>query len=179
MRFDLLEPSRSVEAFFWRFSLKGLSLVSSGETVTCLAGTTVGMGTGTDRWGGAATARGSRVNSFAKSRVSILLGVTDRRIPLTINRFGIMSVIIFGGWARVNSWIIPRVNAFPNAISGVPMSVLPTASVFEQLSFRELWARLHLMRNMATVPTVAMEVRVNKLYRDDLTRGQLGSEGKS
>ena len=35
---------RSVEAFFWRFSLKGLSPVSSGEIVACLAGTAAGMG---------------------------------------------------------------------------------------------------------------------------------------
>ncbi|KAF3610025.1 hypothetical protein DY000_02045448 [Brassica cretica] len=121
----------SVEAFFWRFSLKGLSLVSSGETVACLAGTAAGMGS--DCWGRAATARASRAISFAKSRVSVLLGVTDRWIPLTINRFAIMSVIIFGGWARVNSWIIPRVNAFPNAISGVLVSVLPTVNVLERL----------------------------------------------
>ncbi|CAN6935474.1 unnamed protein product [Brassica oleracea] len=37
------------------------------------------------------------------------------------------------------------------------------------VSIRELWARLNFMGNHTAVPAVAMEVRVNKFNRDNLT----------
>lgn len=75
---------RSVEARDWRLSLKGLSLVCSGETVFCLAGTAEGFGSaicGT----AAATIFGLQTVSLDRSRASFRLGEAFLSLSLSLS----------------------------------------------------------------------------------------------
>ncbi|KAH0867142.1 hypothetical protein HID58_074164 [Brassica napus] len=58
--------------------------------------------------------------------------------PFSITVRLLIPMVKAGFRARINSWIIPGVNAFPNAIPGVPVSVLPTAPILGGLRLRAL-----------------------------------------